>query len=29
MDKCKTQKPLTTNLNPNLKYNCHLDPGTI
>ena len=29
MDKCKTQKPLTKNLNPNLKYNCHLDPGTI
>ena len=29
MEKCKTQKPFTTNLNPNLKYNCHLDPGTI
>ena len=29
MDKCKTQKPLTKNINPNLKYNCHLDPGAI
>ena len=29
MDKCKTQKPLAKNLNPNLKYNCHLEPGTI
>ena len=29
MDKCKTQKPLTKNINPNLKYNCHLDPEAI
>ena len=29
MDKCKTQKPFTKILNPNLKYSCHLDPGTI
>ena len=29
MDKCKTQKPFTKVLNPNRKYSCHLDPGTI
>ena len=29
MDKCKTQKPFTKNLNINLKYSCHLDPGSI
>ncbi|MEK9628363.1 MAG: ABC transporter ATP-binding protein [Nitrospinota bacterium] len=29
MDHCKTQKPHSKNLENNLKFSCHLDPGSL